>query len=70
LKTLFEFVCIGLESLYYKDRLDYEKIFSSNKDYDKAIIRIEVKKTHTQFIQFVFPNDADKIGHTDLVVID
>jgi N-acetyltransferase 10 len=29
-----------------------------------------VKKTHTQFIQFVFPNDADKIGHTDLVVID
>ena len=27
-------------------------------------------KTHTQFIQYVFPNDADKIGHADLVVID
>lgn len=40
LKTLFEFVCIGLESLEYKDRLDYEKIYSSNKDLDKAIIRI------------------------------
>lgn len=33
-------------------------------------MRINVFKTHTQFIQFAFPNDADKIGHTDLVVID
>ena len=43
---------------------------SSNKDYENAIMRINISKTHTQFIQFVFPNDADKIGHTDLVVID
>lgn len=70
LKTLFEFICLGLEALDYKDRMDYEKIYSSNKDLEKAIIRIEVKKTHTQFIQYVFPTDADKIGHTDLVVID
>ena len=27
-------------------------------------------KRHTQFVQIVFPNDADKIGHADLVVID
>lgn len=70
LKTLFEFVCLGLEALDYKDRLDYEKIYSSNKDYEKTIIRIEIKKTHTQFIQYVFPTDSDKIGHTDLIVID
>ncbi len=31
LKTLFDFVCIGLEALEYKDRMDYEKIYSSNK---------------------------------------
>lgn len=70
LKTLFDFLCIGLESLDYKERLDYEKVYSSNKDHDKCVIRIEVKKTHTQFIQFVYPNDADKIGHSDLIVID
>lgn len=40
LKTLFEFICLGLESLDYKDRLDYEKIYSSSKDHDKPIIRI------------------------------
>lgn len=33
-------------------------------------MRIDLFHTHSQFIQFVFPTDADKIGHTDLVVID
>ena len=33
-------------------------------------MRIDIFKFHNQFIQFVFPNDADKIGHTDLIVID
>ena len=33
-------------------------------------MRIDIFRQHTQFIQFVFPNDADKIGHSDLIVID
>lgn len=33
-------------------------------------MRINIFKHHAQFIQFVFPNDADKIGHSDLVIID
>lgn len=33
-------------------------------------MRVDLFKTHTQFIQYVFPTDADKIGHADLVVID
>ena len=33
-------------------------------------MRIDINRSHTQFIQFVFPNDADKIGHADLIVID
>jgi N-acetyltransferase 10 len=45
-------------------------VFSTNKEYEKAVIRVDIFKHHTQFIQFMFPNDADKIGHTDLVVID
>jgi N-acetyltransferase 10 len=40
LKTLFEFICLGLEALDYKDRLDYEKIYSASKDHDKPVIRI------------------------------
>ena len=70
LKTLFEFICLGLELLEYKERQDFDRIFSTNKDYDKAVIRVDIFRRHTQFIQFVFPNDADKIGHADLIVID
>jgi N-acetyltransferase 10 len=33
-------------------------------------MRVDLFKTHTQFIQYVFPTDSDKIGHTDLLVID
>ena len=60
----------GLELLGYKDRMDFEKVCSNKKEYDGAVIRVNLFKTHNQFIQYVFPNDSDKIGHTDLVVID
>lgn len=70
LLTLFQFICIGLELLEYKERQDFDRVFSSNKEYDKAIIRIDIFKHHKQFIRLVFPDDADKIGHSDLIVID
>jgi N-acetyltransferase 10 len=70
LKTLFEFVVSGLELLGFKERMDFERVLSNNKEYEGAVMRVDLYKTHTQFIQYVFPTDADKIGHTDLVVID
>ena len=45
-------------------------MLSSNKEYENAVIRVDVFKQHRQFIQFVFPNDAQKIGQCDLTVID
>jgi N-acetyltransferase 10 len=56
--------------LDYKERQDFEQVYSTSKDFDKAVMRINIFKHHAQFIQFVFPNDADKIGHSDLVIID
>lgn len=70
LKTLFEFVGVGLELLDFKERADFERVYSNNKEYERAVLRIDIFKRHTQFVQFVFPNDADKIGHCDLVVVD
>jgi N-acetyltransferase 10 len=31
LKTLLDFVCIGLELLDFKERQDFERVYSSNK---------------------------------------
>ena len=34
------------------------------------MIRVNLFKTHRQFVQYILPNDYDKLGQADLVVID
>lgn len=70
LKTFFEFVMVGLEGLGYKNNMHYERIESTNEEYNHATIRINIFKQHPQFIQYVFPNDSHKVSNADLVVID
>ena len=70
LKTLFEFIFKGLESLGYKENMHYEVIQSTNPDFNNSVIRVNVFKTHRQFVQYILPNDYDKLGQADLVVID
>eukprot|EP01098_Paradermamoeba_levis_P010739 TRINITY_DN4523_c0_g2_i1.p1 TRINITY_DN4523_c0_g2~~TRINITY_DN4523_c0_g2_i1.p1 ORF type:complete len:965 (-),score=326.48 TRINITY_DN4523_c0_g2_i1:44-2938(-) len=70
LKTLFEFVIKGLGGLNYKEHLDYEVIQSTNPDYNKAIVRVNIFHSHRQTIQYIEPSDHNKIGQAELVVID
>ncbi len=51
LKTLFEFVFKGFDAIQYKEHLDYELIESTNPDFNKAIVRVNIFKTHRQTIQ-------------------
>lgn len=67
---MFQFLLKGLESLGYKENLDYDKVESANEEYSGSIMRLNIFKKHHQFVQFVFPTDAEKIGNSDLVVID
>ena len=61
---------VGLESLGYKNNMHYERIESTNEEYNHATIRINIFKQHPQFIQYVFPNDSSKVANADLIVID
>lgn len=70
LKTLFEFVFVGLEALGYKENQHYEIIQSTNPDFNNSVIRVNVFKSHRQLIQYVLPTDSSKITQADLVVID
>jgi N-acetyltransferase 10 len=70
LRTLFEFVFKGLEALAYKEHLDYEAVASTNPDFNKAIVRINVFRGHRQTVQYIAPEDADRLGQAELVVID
>ena len=70
LKTLFEFIFKGFDALNYQDHLDYTIIQSTNPDFNKAIVRVNVHRQHRQTIQYIQPQDAYTLGQAELLVID
>lgn len=70
LKTLFEFIFKGFDALDYADHIDYTIIQSTNKDWNKAIVRVNIHRQHRQTIQYIRPEDAHVLGQAELVVID
>ena len=70
LKTLFEFLFKGFDALNYLDHVDYTIIQSTNPEFNKAIVRVNVHRQHRQTIQYIQPQDAYTLGQAELVVID
>lgn len=70
LKTLFEFVFKGFDALKYLDHVDYTIIQSTNPDFNKAIVRVNVHRQHRQTIQYIQPQDAYTLGQAELLIID
>ncbi|OJD29636.1 nucleolar atpase kre33 [Diplodia corticola] len=70
LKTFFEFVFKGFDALEYMDHVDYSIIQSTNPDFNKAIVRVNVHRQHRQTIQYIQPQDAHVLGQAELLVID
>jgi len=70
LNTLFEFVFKGLEALEYKRHLDYEAIESTNPDFNRAIVRVNLFRDHRQTIAYILPQDHAKLAQAELLVID
>lgn len=70
LQTLFEFVFKGFDALDYQEHVDYEIIQSTNPDFNKAVVRVNIFREHRQTIQFVSPTDHHKLGQAELLAID
>lgn len=70
LKTLFEFVFKGFDALNYLDHVDYSIVQSTNPDFNKAIVRVNVHRQHRQTIQYIQPQDAYTLSQAELLVID
>ncbi|XP_054728093.1 RNA cytidine acetyltransferase [Anastrepha obliqua] len=68
--TLFEFVLKGFDALDYQEHSDYTIIRSTNPDYKKAIIRININRSNRQTIQYIAPTDTHLLNAADLLVID
>uniref|UniRef100_A0A1I7Y929 RNA cytidine acetyltransferase n=1 Tax=Steinernema glaseri TaxID=37863 RepID=A0A1I7Y929_9BILA len=54
----------------YLEHTDYELIQSTNPEFNKALVRINITRDHRQTIQYIHPSDAAKLGQAELVVID
>jgi N-acetyltransferase 10 len=61
LPTFFEFVVKGLDVLGMRENQHFDIIQSNNPEFNKAVVRINVYKTHRQFVQYVLPADAEKV---------
>lgn len=68
--TFFEFVLKGFDALEYQEHMDYTIIRSTNPDYNKAIIRINLTKNNRQTIQYISPADSHLLNSADLLIID
>lgn len=70
LRTLFEFIFRGFDALGYTEHMDYDIIQLTNPAFNKAIVRVDVKRAHRQTIQYISPNDHQVLGQAELVIID
>jgi N-acetyltransferase 10 len=61
LKTLFQFIFKGFDALQYKEHMDYELIESTNPDFNKAIVRVNVFRSHRQTIQVTLCHSLSNI---------
>ncbi|XP_030378737.1 RNA cytidine acetyltransferase [Scaptodrosophila lebanonensis] len=68
--TLFEFVLKGFDALEYQEHADYTIIRSTNVEYKKAIIRINITRSNRQTIQYIAPSDTHLLNAADLLLID
>ncbi|KAL1129831.1 hypothetical protein AAG570_012775 [Ranatra chinensis] len=70
LKTFFELVFTGLDVLGYKEHLDFGLVRSSNPEYNKAIIRVNIFRENRQTIQYIHPREVHNLSQAELLVID
>ncbi|CCW69681.1 unnamed protein product [Phytomonas sp. Hart1] len=70
LQTFFEFAVRGLKDFGYVETTHFEVLQSTNEDFARCIIRIQVFKEHRQTIQFVLATDAETFAQAELAIID
>lgn len=70
LKSLFEFICKALKTLQYEEHLHYNLVRSSSSESRKTIIQVNIYKQHRQTIQYILPNEYQKLAQAELLVID
>lgn len=71
LRTFFEFLVTGFNALGYQNHTDYEVIESNDPSLHKAVVRVNVFRSHRQTVQYIDPTEAPRsLSQAELLVID
>lgn len=72
LVSVFDFCQRGLKALKYQEHMDYTITYNSSfgREEVKAVIGIQIHRTHRQVIQYVPPSETDKFNSAEIVAID
>ncbi|KAA0190246.1 hypothetical protein HAZT_HAZT001215 [Hyalella azteca] len=70
LKTLFEFVEMGLQAVGYEEQLHYSVERSNDPNLHKCVTRIKVFRDYRQVVQYITPEEDWALGQAELLVID
>ncbi|KAI8423217.1 hypothetical protein MSG28_014254 [Choristoneura fumiferana] len=68
--TFFEFVLKGLDVCLYQEHIDYNILRSTNPDFKKAIVGINIARNSRQTVQYITPDDHSLLSAADLVLVD
>lgn len=70
LNTFFQFIFKGFDALAYQEHLDYSIIQSTDPEYNKALVRVNIFRDHRQTIQYIHPTESQRLSQAELLVID
>lgn len=56
--------------MYLQKTCDYEEIRSTEPEFNKAIVQVNVNRKHRQTVKYIHPASGIKLGLVELVVID
>ncbi len=70
LRIFYEFVILGLKSLNFVEKQDFEIHYGDEKDTRNLIVKISIFKDHKQTISYIKPNHFSILSHAEIVVID
>lgn len=54
----------------YQEHIDYDLVESTNPAFGRAVVRVNVYRGHRQTVQYVRPQDHQRLAHAELLVID
>lgn len=70
LKSVFEFLIVGLKALKYVEHIDFEVLQERRGEFGKVVVRINIFKDHRQTVQYILPEECSKLSQAELVAID